>query len=56
MHNILVIDCSFNVPIENLMTLAIKDLQITYTTPIEIVFINSQDFRIVTNTPVGVFR
>lgn len=56
MHNILVVDCSFNIPIENLMTLTIDDFQITYTTPTEIFFINSQEIRIVTNTPVGVFR
>ena len=56
MHNILVIDCSFNVPIDNLMTLTVNDFNITYTTPMQIIFISSQDIRIVTNTPVGVFR
>jgi hypothetical protein len=56
MRNILVVDCSFNVPIENLMILTVNDFKITHTTPMQIVFINSQNIRIVTNTPVGVFR
>lgn len=56
MRNLLIISCLFNVPIDNLDIMTIDDIKINYTTPFKIVFIDSQEIRIVTNTPVGVFR
>lgn len=43
-------------PIQNLWKLTLNDIQITSGTPIEIIMVSQQKIRIVTNTPIEVYR
>ena len=43
-------------PIQNLGKLTLSDITITSGTPTEIIMVNQQKVRIVTNTPVEVYR
>lgn len=56
LRNILVIDCTFSNPINNIDTLTLDQIKITNCEPIQIFIVDNLNLRIIVDTPKGEFR